>query len=79
MATELEDWQDIRTAAVAGLKKALTAQEYSAGANLSKRNALVTHFLETIARADAKIKELGGSSVGSGFDSANAVVFVNAR
>lgn len=77
--SELEDWQEIRAAAVAGLKKALAAQEYSAGANLSKRNALVTHFLETISRADAKIKELGGGSVGSGFDTANAAVFVKPR
>ena len=81
MATELEDWQEIRAAAVAGLKKVLSgAQEYSAGVNLLVRRALVKDFNDTIARADAKIKELGGgSSIGSGFDPANAAVFVRPR
>jgi hypothetical protein len=79
MSTELETWQEIKDAALAGLKKVMSAQEYSAGAGLSVRRAMVKDYMETIKLADAKIVELGGSSavVGSGFDPANRVEFVS--
>jgi hypothetical protein len=79
MATELETWQEIKDAALAGLKKLMSAQEYSAGAGLSVRRAMAKDYMDTIKQADAKITELGGSSaaVGSGFDPANRVEFVS--
>lgn len=74
MSTELETWQEIKDAALAGLKKVMTAQEYSAGAGLSLRRALVKDYRETISLADAKIQELSGTAA-SGFDPINRIEF----
>lgn len=70
---ELESMlEDVKTA----ISKCLTAQEYSAGAGLSVRRAMLGDLMSREKWLLSEIAAAGGSA-GDGCDPANRVTFVN--